>query len=202
MAEKTQDLSSILAASVETQNATVNDFITVPETPSTDDLSDDFDEAEEVETETEKDPENEIPLSKAEIKKAAKRWIGLFDKMQKPFLVNAYEKAILKPGDEQLLKSHQKNVDLTGPKKIKDAISENDDLYYVLKRYDEYIDACKNIPFSEEEKEMIAEPLAELVEKYKKMHLSPEMALVAAVVMVMLPRVEPLFPQFFKGIKL
>jgi hypothetical protein len=201
-ADKVQDLSDILAASVETQNSPVSDFIQHSADPDPLQLSDDFEEPKTIETETEKETISDIPLSKEALKKASLRWIGLFDHLQKPFLVNAYSKAILKPGDTEALTDAQKRYDLSNEKKIQEAVSENDHLYGILKRFDEYQQAIKGISFTEEEKEMIAEPLAEVVEIYKNMHMSPQMALLAAVAMVMLPRIEPIFPQLFKGIKL
>lgn len=132
-------------------------------------------------------------------RKSARRIINFIDNLQKPFLTSVYKKTVLFEGDYEKVQQFHEEKAKRGTYSFQDAITEDNDFYDVSKRFEEYMDLVKAAPFTEDEKDSLTGPLAEVLEKHSQFQLSPEMALLLAVAMVMLPRVAPLIPQFRKG---
>ncbi|MDJ1494550.1 hypothetical protein QNI19_16515 [Cytophagaceae bacterium DM2B3-1] len=126
--------------------------------------------------------------------KQAKFWLGTFNMLQKKALPFIYKKSILKEGDSVILndwrEKKRKNPNLL----IEDAITEDDQLFHALDRYEQLDAACSSIAFTEEEMQTLTEPLAAVLEKHQAGGSSPETQLAIALVIVMLPRLLPFFP--------
>lgn len=212
MAKKntTPDLGSILSEATETVNAASSDFAAPVMEATTEPapvetaahVADDFTEVVDEPTTASTDDEPTVLHSVEDTRKSARRYIEFVDNLQKPLLVSAYRKTILHPGDESLMESYELERAKRGKYSVEDAVSENDELYHAMTRAREFMQLCDSAPFTNDEKESLTGPLAEVLQKHQAMHLTPEMALLLAVAMVMLPRVAPLIPQFRKGFTL
>lgn len=200
MAGSLSDVLGQATEAVNTGNATDFAPIEAPAVEPAPDYSADFDDAPEAESVDEQEPVN--VHSPADIKKAARRWIDFADNLQKPFLVASYRRTVLREGDTERMTAYEQQRAARGRYSIEDAITEDSDFYHVLTRAREYAELCDAAAFTEEEKESLTGPLAEVLERHSRLQLSPEMALLLAVAMVMLPRVAPLIPQFRKGFNL
>ena len=196
------DLASVLGQATEavnTDNATDFEPIEAPTAEPQPDYSADFG-PEQPSAEVVDDDEEAIPLrTPADAKKSARRWIDFIDNLQKPMLVAGYRRTVLHPGDEARMTAYEQKRTAKGRYSIEDAVTDDSDFYFILERAREYGELCDAAAFTEDEKESLTGPLAEVLEKHSRLQLSPEMALLLAVAMVMLPRVAPLIPQFRKG---
>jgi hypothetical protein len=152
----------------------------------------DFDLTQEPTDKPESQINNTITPDKA--KSTAQTWIKWFNSLMKMGFPYLYKKSVLKKGDQEKMAEFVRTHAGQSEKQMEEAISSDDNLWPVKNRFDKYIKACDEIPLSQEEIEYIAEPLSELIIKYKFMQLSPEWSLVIAVLIVMLPRFEPLMP--------
>jgi hypothetical protein len=156
------------------------------------------DPEEEAETIQDANVVQDAPLSadeKANIKKSADRWVRAFNSLQKLIYPRLYKKKILKPGDQEIINDYiRKKETSTDPRFLEDAVTADDRLYHTLKRYETLEKSLKRIPLTKEEKEELAEPLAELMEKRRSLVMGPEMSLIISAVIVTLPRLEPFFP--------
>jgi|GEM_PF-3353140 len=135
--------------------------------------------------------------TKEYIKKTADRLVSAFDILQRAIMKPLYKKTMLRPGDADKAKKWARERE--NGQKIEDIVAGD---YDTKERLDAYVKALETLPLSDDDKEAIADPLSELVEKYRHLQLSPEWALVFAVGIVMLPRLEPLLPNMkdlFKG---
>jgi hypothetical protein len=156
---------------------------------------DDFDEPEE---EAPEEPQPEEPVKdKSFYKRSAARMVKAFSSLLKVGAKKVYKKSVLKPGDIEEMSELKKRIELSGKpqdRAIADAVSDNDKLYHVFKRFEEYDRLVKEAPLTEEEQEILIEPLSEVIEKHKFLQAGPEAALLMAVLIIMLPRLEPMFP--------
>lgn len=164
--------------------------------PSADDF--DMDEDWPVEDEPEPTQQDQSRFTPDYLRKTANRWVRAFDSLQRALIRPLYKKTILHEGDEAKAKAWTRKYEETGGK-MQDIIAGD---WETKERLDRYTKAMESLPLSDDEREAIAEPLSELIEKYKHLQMSPEWALVFAVAIVMLPRLEPVFPSIrdlFKG---
>ncbi len=141
-------------------------------------------------------PVKDISTDKA--RSMATRWVKTFSSAMKVFFSWSYKKTILKPGDEQAMAEFVKAHKGQSEKEMQDAITNDSPMYDVSNRFDKYLKACESIPLDQDEIDSIAEPLEELIIKYKNLQLTPEWMLVISVGLVMLPRVTPLMPDLSK----
>lgn len=144
------------------------------------------------------EPKPVEPMTAAKAKGMAQRWVKTFSSGLKLLLSAVYKKSLLKPGDEEKMAELVRQNRGKSDKEIFDAINSNDPIYDVSNRFEAYIKAVDEIPLSQEEIDSIAEPLEELIQKYKSLQLGPEWMLVISVGIVMLPRVVPLMPDLSK----
>jgi hypothetical protein len=200
MADSLSDVLGQATEAVNTDNATDFSPIEAPATEPIPDYSGDFGEAPEAEVVDEQEPVH--VHSPADIKKAARRWIDFVDNLQKPLLVASYRRTVLHEGDTERMAAFEQTRTARGRYSIEDAVTEDGEFYHVLTRAREFADLCDKAAFTDDEKESLTGPLAEVLERHSRLQLSPEMALLLAVAMVMLPRVAPLIPQFRKGFNL
>jgi hypothetical protein len=127
-------------------------------------------------------------------KKQAAFWIGAVNMLQKKFLPVVYKKTILEEKDTVLLKDWREKKKRNPSYSIEDAITEDDELFHALDRYERLSEACDSIAFTQEEIDSITEPLAAVLEKHQTGTTTPEAQLAIAVALVMLPRLIPFFP--------
>ncbi len=154
---------------------------------------------EPVKTEQKSAPDQVVKdISPDKARTMATRWVKTFSNAMKVFFSWTYRKSILKPGDEQAMAEFVKAHKGESEKQMQDAITSDSPMYDVSNRFDKYMKACESIPLDQDEIDSIAEPLQELIVKYKTLQLSPEWMLVISVAFVMLPRVTPLMPDLSK----
>lgn len=135
--------------------------------------------------------EQEPVQDKSFWREQARMWISAFDTLQRSALANyVYPKAILEPTDRQKLARFKNRT----KGRRKDDIVYDDDIQSVLDRYAELEENIGKLPFSSGEKETLTAPLANLLEKHQSGQLSPEVALIIAVAIVMIPRLAPGLP--------
>lgn len=131
---------------------------------------------------------------------SATKYIKVFNVVTKWVLKPMYRNRIMKPGDsEKVDELIAENPNFS----VKEAIKKDPELLPLLKRYQRLENSIKELPFTDEEIKDIAEPLSEVLAKNPTWKISPETSLVMSVAMVMLPRLEPLFPNigsFFERI--
>lgn len=154
----------------------------------------DFDLEQEPTDKPESQINNTITPDKA--KSTAQTWIKWFNSLMKMGFPYLYKKSVLKKGDQEKMNEFVRTQKAAGQseRQMEEAISSDNELWPVKNRFDKYLKACDEIPLSQDEIDYIAEPLSELIIKYKFMQLSPEWSLVIAVLIVMLPRFEPFMP--------
>ena len=112
-----------------------------------------------------------------------------------------YPSKILHDGDAEKLEALKRKIDLhRGPETkdelIKSACEADPDLRDVLLRTSKVAEANKKAAFTQEEKESLIKPLAEVVEKYSLLQIGPEAMFIIALALVMAPRIMPLFPGY------
>lgn len=199
------DLLEVLGQATEAvNNDNPTDFTPIETAAPAADYSEDFGhDATQPDPEATEDEPTAAPLPTPEdARKSARRWIEFVDNIQKPALIASYRQTVLRPGDEARMDAFEQERAARGRYSIEDAVTDDKDFYHVLARAKEFTELCDRAPFTDDEKESLTGPLAEVLEKHSQLQLSPEMALLLAVAMVMLPRVAPLIPQFRKGFNL
>lgn len=181
----------------ETEEAqTEEDFEEPDDFPTPEDIddNDDFDHEMITPDEEEDDDDgayrDDPEFTKDYFHKTAHRWVKAFNALQKSILRRSYKKSILQKGDAEKAKEWQRKKAQTNAK-FEDIVDGD---WEVQERLERYMKAVEELPFTKDEAEDIAAPLAELVEKYRHLRMSPEMALIVAVTIAMLPRLEPIFP--------
>jgi len=201
-------LAEVLGEATEAVNSGNDTDFTPIETPAAapepqPDYSDDFGPEQPGAEVVDDDEQTAIPLPTPEgARRSAQRWINFIDNIQKPLLVAGYRKSIFHPGDEARMDEYEQRRTAQGRYSIEDAVTDDSEFYYVLNRAREFTELCDKAALTDDEKDSLTGPLAEVLEKHSRLQLSPEMALLLAVAMVMLPRVAPLIPQFRKGFNL
>lgn len=144
------------------------------------------------------EPKPVEPITAAKAKGMAQRWVKTFSSGLKLLFTAVYKSSILKPGDAEKMQELVRQNKGKSDKEIFDAINANDPIYDVSNRFEKYMKAVDEIPLSQDEIDSIAEPLEELIVKYKALQLTPEWMLVISVGLVMLPRVVPIMPDLSK----
>ena len=126
----------------------------------------------------------------SECRRDAKAAVDLMDGLQTTVLKRyVYPKTILEKGDKDKLRRYF------------DENERSEDVFEAHKRYLKLVEYSEALPFEKEDKERIIKPLSRIIHKYQTKTLSPEWTLVLAVLIVMLPRLQPLFPSIFSGIE-
>lgn len=126
----------------------------------------------------------------SECRRDAKAAVDLVDGLQTTVLKRyVYPKTILVKGDKDKLRRYF------------DENERSEDVFDAYKRYQKLVEYSEALPFDKEDKERIIKPLSRIIQKYQTKALSPEWTLVLAVLIVMLPRLQPLFPSIFSGIE-
>lgn len=138
----------------------------------------------------------------AKTHKSAARYVKMFSALMKMVFKPIYRRTLLEPGDIEKMRDLQNKNRGRSDKSIDEVISSDSELWPVVNRFDKYMKAVDEIALDKEEIEMLAEPLAEVMHKYKKSILSPEWTLVISAGMIMVPRLAPMMPDIssiFKG---
>ncbi len=198
------DLLEVLGEATEAvNNDNPTDFTPIEAAPAADYTADFGPEPTMPDTAAvDEEPAVEPVANPEDARKSARRWIDFLDNLQKPALIASYRNTILRPGDEARMDAYEQERAARGRYSIEDAVTDDKDFYHVLARAKEFAELCDRAAFTDDEKQSLTDPLAEVLEKHQRLQLSPEVALLLAVAMVMLPRVAPLIPQFRKGFNL
>jgi hypothetical protein len=204
MAGETIDLDNILAQATNIINSSASDFAPeASEALENDSLqtdSDDFEEDDDYGQALDQE-EPEVKVQTPEMVLAsARRIIKFVNKAQKPFLVKAYRSKHLKEGDEEVIKDQKISGVFDNEHRYQQELERNPEFKSICKRFNYYTELIEGIEFTDDEQQSLEEPLAEVLAKWNKFQMTPEMALLMAVAMVMLPRIEPLFPRLFNGV--
>lgn len=139
--------------------------------------------------------------SKSVLKKSATRIVKAFSSVVKLLAKKVYPAKILEPGDGELHAQIRAQVDAAPKSQKTDVFNSLIAQPEAAEMYERFL-ACQSAieaaPLDQEEIEAIAEPLSDCLEKWKAAP-GPETALIIAVLVVMLPRIEPLFPGLSKA---
>jgi hypothetical protein len=134
------------------------------------------------------------PITPEKAKAMAKTWTKWFNGAIKWSFPWFYRKTILQKGDQEKMTAFISENRGLSENELNAAINVSHELYPVKNRIERYLDAKEGLAFTEEEIGFIAEPLSDLIIKYKHLQLTPEWSLVIAVCIVMAPRFEPMMP--------
>jgi hypothetical protein len=108
-----------------------------------------------------------------------------------------YAKAMLEPNDAQLVQSIQAQAEAAPPSKqdevFNNLINANPEALGAYSRSLKFTEAIKGLPFTDEEQELLARPMGNLLGHYK-VQPGPWGDLLIALMIIMLPRLEPLLP--------
>jgi len=152
------------------------------------------------------EPPNDINAPKAseqifntdKAKGMAQTWLKWLNSLMKIGFPYFYRSTVLAKGDQERMAAFVRSHAGHSEKQMEEAISSDNEMWPVKTRFDRYLKACEEVPLSQEEIDYIAEPLSELIVKYRFLQLSPEWSLVIAVLIVMMPRFEPMIPGLSK----
>jgi hypothetical protein len=132
--------------------------------------------------------------SPTKAKSTAKTWTKWLSSLMRFTFPYFYKRTILAKGDVEKMKVFVDQHKGMSEKQMEDAINNDQEMFSVNTRFDRYLKAIDSVKFTDEEMDYIAEPLSDLIIKYRHLQLGPEWSLVLAVAIVMLPRFEPMFP--------
>lgn len=187
---KVVDLASLLnAPTVQVQRP---DFDAEPvDETNPDDFNEDDDELGE------EGEEQEVEKSYKDYIEDASLFVSLFDSFQTVVLTPVYRSRLLEADDEELISQFRieqrliKKGDLA-----KDAATVDHEVFMAAcERQADYKAAIRALPFTAPEKKKLTEPLAKVIHKYQGVSVSPEMALLLSVLMVMAPRIIQVLPE-------
>jgi hypothetical protein len=185
----TLDLSSYLNAP--TVNVTKPDF----DQELVDNTNpDDFEPDDELD-ESDQEPEEEKTYR--DYLDDAGLFINLFDSLQTGILTPAHRAKMMEPDDSAIIarfKEEQKLIK-SGQLHPENATIDTDVALDAIQRESDYKASIKTIPFTAKEKGKLKEPLAKVIHKYQGMTVSPEMALLLSVLMIMAPRIIGVLPE-------
>jgi hypothetical protein len=151
----------------------------------------------EEETNTEEDEpglnddqgQDDRPKSKADSRAEAKMIVNTFDLLQlNIFQYAVYPNVILKAGDYQKVERSKQGKSYVIDEETQAAID----------RWVEFEAKCKELPLNRDEKDRIIDPLSKVLHKWNKIEVSPEMTLIFVIGLILLPRLQPVFPLMFK----
>lgn len=131
-------------------------------------------------------------------KTTAISWVKRFSSVMKIIFTPLYRKTILAPGDAEKMQNFVRANKALNEKEKEAAMHSDHELSKVADRFDKYIKACEDIPLNADEIEDLAQPLSELIIKYKNLQLGPEWMLAIAAGFITLPRLAPLMPDMSK----
>lgn len=134
------------------------------------------------------------PEQKASYKRSAERYVKAFNSLLKVGLPGWYRSKIMKKGDFEKINEYRKKKELDPRFNLEDAITSDDHLYKAFKRYEKLEEYINDAPLTADEQKDLVEPLSEVIEKYKFLQMGPEGQLLLSVGLIMLPRLEPMFP--------
>lgn len=133
-------------------------------------------------------------LTDAEYRQNAKMWIALVDGLGTISLPWAYQKQLFTKPELKALKELNKRKKEAGSS---GEITYTEADLKLLEKYEVFNELKENIPFQEEEIQMIENPLTEVFKKYN-FQPGPEVALITAASIIMAPRLLPLLSGFEK----
>lgn len=131
-------------------------------------------------------------------KATAISWVKKFSSIMKIIFAPLYRKTILAPGDEEKMRDFVRKNQSLSEKDKEAAIHSDHELSKVADRFDKYVKAIDDIPLNADEIEDLAQPLSELIIKYKNLQLGPEWTLAIAAGFITLPRLATLMPDLSK----
>lgn len=129
--------------------------------------------------------------SKESLQKMARRFVRFFDALQRLSLRPVYKRTILRPGDKEAADEFIRRAKSSGNSSIQDIDGLESDQ---VARIEKFMEAMKDLPLSDDDMESLIDPLADVIEKHRSLRMSPEAALVFSLLIVMLPRIEPIMP--------
>jgi|GEM_PF-2796698 len=202
MAKQPQDLTDILAEATEpVGNPLDNASKTPPINP------DDFDvvdppPGENLMEEEGSEEEGQEPAKPKNLKAIAETMVRFFSTLLSFGAKKLYPDAILKEGDLEKVANMNQALDLV-PENQKEATfleatRADSGLYYSFKRYTNVQELIQDAPLTEAEQELLVQPLVEVIAKHKFLQVGPEANLVMVLILIMVPRIEPLFPNLVK----
>lgn len=177
----------------EPKEATVIDLHPEPSTTDSTESKGSFDEPEKPKETPE--VKNWTP---DQAKSTAISWVKKFSSIMKMVFTPLYRKTILAPGDAEKMQNFVRENRALSEKEKESAMHSDHELSKVADRFDKYIKACEDIPLNADEIEDLAQPLSELIIKYRNLQLGPEWMLVIAAGFITLPRLAPLMPDMSK----
>lgn len=150
----------------------------------------------EIESEEPRPAEKEAePMSQDKKQRMALRFVKVWDFLQKSIMKWGYKRSILKEDDVQKVKDfREKHSNTLTDRQIQDRMTNDSELSSIISRMDRFLKATETLALTADEKEELAEPMMELIEKYAYMRLSPEGSFALTAFFIMLPRLEPIFP--------
>jgi hypothetical protein len=145
------------------------------------------------------------PKKPVNFKKIASGFVKFFNSLLKIGAKRLYPEVILKPEDPAILVDLKTRTEMI-PDRDKEAflaseLESKDTLRYAWNRLSRVEELIAAAPLTEDEKEMLIDPLADVIEKYRWMQVGPEANLLLAVIVVMAPRIEPLFPGLMSSLE-
>lgn len=181
------DLSSYLQAPTSTVLKPDFDAEPVDQTNPDDFADDEPDDLEEAEPEK----------SFQDYLEDAGLFINLFDSLQTGVLTPVYRSKYQEPDDLEIIrryKEEEKQVK-SGTLLAENRTIQTDPFLDAVSRVADCKEAIKALPFTPREKTKLKEPLAKVLEKYSSLTISPETALLLAVLMIMAPRIIQVLPE-------
>lgn len=140
-------------------------------------------------------PESDIPSwSMSKAKATATRWVKMFSSFMVMMLKPAYRSTILVKGDVQKMADFTQTHKGKSEQEMEAELKQSPEMQQVANRFDKYMKAVQDSPLAEDEIEMLADPLAECILKYKHLQLGPEWSLVLAALVIITPRLTPMMP--------
>lgn len=134
------------------------------------------------------------PLSRSQIEKMATSWINRLDTFQRMVYSPLYRWSILERDDLKQYEEFKRKHTGESEKEVSDALKSDDAMWSVAQRMDKCAKAIEKLPYTKEEKEDLIQPMADLIEKYKKLQLGPEWMFLIAFGFSTLARIEPFVP--------
>ena len=167
-------------------------------------LDKDFSEMESEIKAAEKDLPDQPPADLSEgivgmaaLRRMAKTYINFLSKAMSVAAKRYYPAALLSPEDQAKADFMSATVSsFPAAKRAQaraDFIAQDQEAAEIAARIHELDQLVKGAPLSDEEKDMLIEPLGAVLEKYRWMQAGPEAQLLLALVVIMAPRIAPFF---------
>jgi hypothetical protein len=150
----------------------------------------------QVDISTGEEVRQEPALSRSTIEKMAASWINRLDTFNRLVYTPLYRWSILEKEDLKQYQEFKRKHSGESEKEVSEAIKSDDAMWNISQRMDKCATAINKVPYTKEEKEDLIQPMADLIEKYKKLQLGPEWMFVIAFGFSTLARIEPFIPDF------